>query len=169
MPSLTDGAEPVSYLSHCCLHKDHWLATRPSIINARADMFQELWTMLKFMGLLMKSALLTVPMSLLHNNARKKLPHAKNTKFLTTVSQKIWKISNKKFSTTVQLSQSFQFTETSWFTRRACIKCLHETRDSQLDRLWRSSVGMSETDRPAGLLRTVGEKIGEKMVSRTFF
>ena len=88
VPLLTDGAEPANSHILCYPHKDHWLVTRPLTINAEVDMFQELWIMLKFTDLLTKNVFLTVPMLLLHNNAKSKLHHAKSTKSLTTVSQR---------------------------------------------------------------------------------
>ena len=116
----------------------------------------------------MKPAFLIVLTSPLHNNAKRRLPHAKNSKLLTTVSQMIKKTLSKKSSTTVQWSLLFQFTETSSSTRRESIKFIQETKDSPQVKLSRSSDGTLETDNLAGLLKTVGEKIGEKTELRNF-
>lgn len=116
----------------------------------------------------MKNVSPTLPTLLLHNNANNKPPHAKNTRSPTIVSQRICKTSSKKSLTTDQSSLSFQSTEISSSTRRVSIKFIQETKDSQLVKLLKSSVGTSETDKPAGLLKTVGVKIGEKMESGNF-
>lgn len=90
-PSLTDGAEIVSFLILCCPHKDHSPVIKPSTTNAEEVSFQELWITLKFMDSLIKHASPTVPTLLLHNNAKKKPLHAKSIKLLIIVSQRIWK------------------------------------------------------------------------------
>lgn len=116
----------------------------------------------------MKSAFHILLTSPLHNNAKRRLPHAKNSKSLTTVSLMIKKTSSKKSSTMVQLSLSSQFTEISSSTRRVSIKFIQETKDSPQVKLSNLSDGTLETDNPVGLLKTVGEKIGEKTELRNF-
>ena len=69
----------------------------------------------------------------------------------------------------VQLLLLFQSIEISWFIKRDFIKFTQETKDSQLVKLLKLLVGMLEMDKPVGLLKTVGVKIGEKMVLRNFF
>lgn len=69
----------------------------------------------------------------------------------------------------VQWLLLFQFIEISLSTRRVYIKFIQEIKDSQQDKLLKLSDGMLEMDNLAGLLKTVGEKIGEKMVLRKFF
>ena len=104
-----------------------------------------------------------------HNNVKKKLNHAKNIKLLTIVYQKTYKILNNKFSTTGQLLQSFQFIEISLFTKKVFIKFIQETKDFQLVRQLKLLVGMLEMAKHVGLLKTVGEKNGDKMVSGNYY
>ena len=95
-------------------------------------MFQELSTTLKFTDLSTNHVFHTAQKFQHHNNAKKRLKNAKSTKFLIIVSPNKSKTSSNKFSITVQLSLSFQFTEISSFTTKVFIKCTQETKDSQL-------------------------------------
>lgn len=137
-----DGADLMISLFQFYHHKVHWHAIKLLITNVKEDMSQEHWTMQKYMDQFNNRVLHIILKFQLHNNVKKKLNHVKNIKFLTIVYQKTSKILNNKFSTTVQLLQSFQFIEISLFIRKVFIKFIQEIKDFQLAKQLKLSVGM---------------------------
>lgn len=100
----------------------------------------------------------------LQNNAKEQPRISRSLKFLTIVLQKTNKISSNKLSITGLLSQLFQSSEISLFTRLESIKFTQTPRSSALGMLSKLLDGMFEMERTVGLLRTLGVRIGEKKV-----
>lgn len=120
------------------------------------------------MDWLMKHVFLMILNQELLNSAKIRLLDVKNIKLVIIVSPRNWKLSNKKSSTMDQSSPSFQSIEISSFIKRDSIKFIQETKNSQLAKPSKSSVGTSLMVKLVGLLKIVGEKIGDKMELRTF-